>query len=155
MMLELVNQQTLTSEERELCDYFLDEYSKDYDVDKALYRMGVDTYKLTEARAFFFSKQYVKKVMAQDTPLVLPTEQNSVEKAFKFVASNLVKIVEKGKTRDKLVALEQISKMYGLNDPHETSNSATTNVIQIPTNVSDAEWEEQAQVKMAENMRED
>lgn len=145
----------LTADEKQLCDYFLEEYEKDFDYDQSCIRMGIEYDKVARAKSFFLSKPYVQQKLAENQVLSLPSEQGATDRAFRFVVSKLKKIAEKGNNRDKLGALDQISKLYKLTNGSEQSAGIVTNVMQIPTGVSDAEWEDQAQVKMADNMRQD
>lgn len=151
----LLTKVELTDEEKELCDYFIEEYQKDYDYDLACIRMGVSKENVNQAKRFFLSQSYVQVKMAKECTLDLPNERGATEKVFRYVVGKLKSIADKGRVRDQLQALEQISKMYGLTDAKDNTSSYVTNVMQVPVEVAEAEWEEQAQVKMSENMKEE
>lgn len=147
-----IRQEQLSERERQLCDMFLKEYKKDYDPDRACLRLGVEPESLNKALLFFFNSPYVQKALAEDIVLDKPDCQKNVDKAFKFVANKLRNIAETGSNKERLDACKQISLLYGLNKPIDIrTNNALTNVILSPAPVTDAEWEEQANVTMQAN----
>lgn len=147
-----IQENTLTDKELKLCDLFLQEYSKDYDPEKACLRLGVESTALNQAILFFLNCPYVQRQMAKEFVLGTPDKQENVEKAFKYVISRLKTIADSGTPKERLEACKQISLLYGLNKPIDIrTNNAMTNVIMSPTSVSDADWEEQAAITMQKN----
>ena len=147
-----IREETLTDKELRLCDLFLQEYSKDYDPEKACLRLGVETQAVNKAILFFLNRPYVQRQMAKEYVLGTPDKQENIDKAFKYVVSRLKSIADTGTPKERLDACKQISLLYGLNKPIDIrTNNSMTNVIMSPSPVSDADWEEQAAITMQKN----
>lgn len=154
-LLEL-EQKPISPKEKELFDFFLSEYKKDYNPISACLRMGVNRAVVYKCANDMMRNPYILRALSEDKILALPEDKESVDKAFKFVINTLYNIANNGSNKDKLEACKQISAMYGLNKPIDiNTQSSITNVIEIPQSVSDEEWERQATCVTENNMRED
>lgn len=150
----VVKEEFLSEKEQKLCDLFLDEYNKDYDPERACLRLGVSHESLNKAILFFFNSKYVQRRIAENVVLDKPDNQNNIDKAFRYVVGKLRNIADTGSNKDRLEACKQIALLYGLNKPVDIrTNTGLTNVIMTPSVASDAEWEEQAEVTIAENKK--
>lgn len=153
-MQEITFEKDIDDKERELYDFFIDEYKKDYNPVDACRRMGISENLVYKCAKRFIQNKYVLNVLSLDPVLGDMNDPNSQSKAFKFISSTLFTIANSSNNKDKIEACKQLASMYGLNKIDINSTSNITNVIELPTTVSDAEWEEQALEVTQSNMKE-
>lgn len=144
----------LTPEQkRELCDYFIDEYKRDYNSLNACLRMGIDPSIAFRQARMFMENTYVLDNLSADKVLKNPNKLENVEDARQFVTSTLFSIAQKGSYKDRIEACKQIAQIYGLNKVDSpTVGSGFTNVIEVPMKVDEAEWESMATTRMKDNL---